>query len=58
MTHDLTNEQYADVEYLKEEVQNIKDEHELLSVRRYFAKNNLEGERPTRFFCLMNKDKE
>ena len=43
------------VEFLKEEVQNIKDEHELLSARRYFAKRNLESEKPTKFFCSMNK---
>ena len=39
------------VEFLKEEVQNIKDEHELLSARRYFAESNLEGEKPTKVFC-------
>ena len=40
---------------MKEELQNIEYERELESERRYFAKNNLEGERPTRIFCSMNK---
>ena len=43
------------VNNMKEELQNIEDERELISARRYFAKNQLEGERPTRFFCSMNK---
>ena len=33
----------------------MEDESEMENARRYFAKNNLEGERPTRFFCSMNK---
>ena len=40
---------------MKEDLQNIEDERELESAKRYFAKNNLEAERPTRFFCSMNK---
>ena len=33
----------------------MEDEQELENANRYFAKNNLEGERQTRFFCSMNK---
>ena len=33
----------------------MEDERESETARRYFARNNLEGERPTRFFCSMNK---
>ena len=40
---------------LKEELQKLDDEHDLENARRYFAKNNLEGERPTKFCCSMNK---
>ena len=42
---------------LKEELQRIDDEHDLENARRYFAKNNLEGERPIKLFCSMNKKK-
>ena len=27
----------------------------MLNARRYLTKNQLEGERPTKFFCNMNK---
>ena len=40
---------------LKEDLQKLKDERELENARRYFAKNNLEGGRPTKFFCSINK---
>ena len=43
------------VNNMKEELQIIEDEREMESARRYFAKSNLEGGRPTRFFCSMNK---
>ena len=43
------------IDELKEELQKIDDECDLESARRYFTKNNLEGERPTKFFCSMNK---
>ena len=33
----------------------MEDERDLENARSYFAKNNLEGERPTKFFCSMNK---
>ena len=43
------------VNNMKEELQNIEDKREWISARRYFVKNQLEGERPTRFFCSRNK---
>ena len=43
------------MESLKEELQHTEDEREIESAQRYFAKNKLEGERPTRFFCSINK---
>ena len=43
------------VENLMEEVQNIKEERDLAAARQYFAKAQLEGEKPTRFFCSLNK---
>ena len=33
----------------------MENERELEGARRYFAKYNLEGKRPMRFFCSMNK---
>ena len=38
------------VNNMKKELQDIEDEREMTS-----AKNQLEGERPTRFFCSMNR---
>ena len=43
------------VRNLKEEVQNIEDEKDLAAARKYFAKVQLEGEKPTKFFCSLNK---
>ena len=43
------------VNNMKKELQDIEDEREMISKRRYFGKNQLEGERPMRFFCSMNK---
>ena len=39
------------VETLKDELQKLEDAREEENVRRYFARNNLEGERPTKFFA-------
>ena len=33
----------------------LDDERDIENARIYFAKNNLEEERPTKFFCSMNK---
>ena len=43
------------VEVLKNEHQTLEDERENENDMRYFAKNNLEGERPTKFFCSLSK---
>ena len=43
------------VNNMKEVLQDIEVEREMVSARRYFANNQLEGERPMRFFCSMNK---
>ena len=43
------------VNLLKEEAQEIEEEREAAAARRYFAKMQLEGEKPTKFFCNLNK---
>ena len=43
------------VNILKEELQELEDQKDMMDARRYLAKNQLEGERPTRFFCSMNR---
>ena len=43
------------VEVLKQEVQDIEDERDMAIARKYFAKVQIEGEKPTRFFCNLNK---
>ena len=43
------------VNILKEELQDIEDGKDMMNAKRYMAKNQLEGERPTKFFCSMNK---
>ena len=43
------------VEVLKQEVQDIEDKRDMVIARKYFAKVQLEGEKPTRFFCNLNK---
>ena len=40
---------------MKKELQEIEDEKDMMNARRYFVKNQLEGERSTRFFCSMNR---
>ena len=40
---------------LKEEAQEIEDERETVAARKYFAKMQLEGKKPTKFFCKLNK---
>ena len=44
------------VETLKDELQKLEDVREEENARRYFAKNNLEGERPTKFFCSLTRN--
>ena len=43
------------VEVLKQEVQDIEDERDMASARKYFTKMQLEGEKQTKFFCNLNK---
>ena len=43
------------VEVLKQEVQEIEDERDMALARKHFAKLQLEGEKPTKFFCNLNK---
>ena len=40
---------------MKQEVQNLEDEREMANARKCFVKMQLEGEKPTRYFCKMNK---
>ena len=40
---------------LKEELRELEDQKDINNARKYLAKNQLEGERPTKFFCSMNK---
>ena len=40
---------------MKEEAQQLEDERQENTAKRYFAKLQLEGEKPTKFFCKMNK---
>ena len=40
---------------MKQEVQNLEDEREMASARKRFVKMQLEGKKPTRYFCKMNK---
>ena len=51
-----TNEKDVErVNILKEELQELEDQKDIMNARKYLAKNQLEGERPTKFFCSMNK---
>ena len=43
------------VDLLKQEVKDIEDERDMSIARKSFVKMQLEGERPTRFFCKMNR---
>ena len=43
------------VNFFKLEVQNIEDEKDMAAARKSFERMQLEGEKPTRYFCSMNK---
>ena len=43
------------VEVLEQEVEDIEDERDMAAAREYFTKMQLEGEKPTKFFCNLNK---
>ena len=51
----LEEEDITMVETLKQEVQELEDERNMAIVRKQFVWMQLEGEKPTRFFCKMNK---
>ena len=40
---------------MKQEVQDLEDEHEMSIARKSFVRMQMEGEKPTRFFCKMNR---
>ena len=48
-------EEMETVRNLKEEVQSIEDERDQAAARKYFAKVQLEGQKPSRFFYNLNK---
>ena len=43
------------VNVLKFEVQNIEDEKDMSAARKSFVRMQLEGEKPSKYFCSMNK---
>ena len=43
------------VNFLKLEVQNIEDEKDMSAARKSFVRMQLEGEKPSKYFCSMNK---
>ena len=43
------------VEVLKREVQGPEEERDMALARKQFAKIQLEGEKPSKFFCNLNK---
>ena len=43
---------------LEEELQELENKKDMLNAKRYLAKSQLEGERPTKFFCSMKKKDE
>ena len=43
------------INYMKQEVQNLEDEREMAIARKCFVRMQLEGEKPTQYFCKMNK---
>ena len=51
----LDDEDIEMVNTLKQEVQELEDEHDMAIARKQFVQMQLEGERPTRFFWKMNK---
>ena len=51
----MKEEDIAMVEALKQEVQELEDERDMGIARKQFVQMQLEGERPKRFFCKMNK---
>ena len=51
----INEEDIEEVTFLKQEVQNLEEERDMAIARKRFAQMQLEGEKPTRFFCRLNK---
>ena len=51
----VREEDIEEVSFLKQEVQNLEDERDMAIARKRFTQMQLEGEKPTRYFCRMNK---
>ena len=51
----LEDEDIEMVNLLKQEVQDLEDERDMAIARKKFVQMQLEGERPTLYFCKMNK---
>ena len=51
----IEDEDIEEVFCLKHEVQNLEEERDMAIARKKFTQLQLEGERPMRFFCKMNK---
>ena len=51
----IEDEDIEMVNLLKQEAQDLEDERDMAIARKQFVQMQLEGERPTRFFCKMNK---
>ena len=45
------------VEVLKQQVKEIEDKRDMAAAGKYFTKMQLEGEKPTKFFCNLNKNR-
>ena len=55
MQNSVDKNEVERVTILKEELQGLEDQKDMMNARKYLAKNQLEGERPTKFFCNMNR---
>ena len=51
----INEEDIKEVNFLKQEVQNLEEERDMAIARKRFAQMQLEGEKPMRFFCKLNK---
>ena len=55
MQNSVNRDNVERVNILKEELQRLEDQKDMMNARKYLAKKQLEGERPTKFFCNMNR---
>ena len=51
----IDEEDIKEVTFLKQEVQNLEEERDMAIARKRFVQMQLEGEKPTRYFCKLNK---